>query len=628
MPTSKLPASVRRQRQAAEADRRGRRVKPTVRDFERAARRSPKHLAETLLARHNVRMVNLMQLPSLYRINAIEALGPVPLLDAAHRTLGQPLPRVPVLYTGSWPRDLAWGVDSAVAAVRLLLAGQVVGAAVVARQQLERWTVVLASVLDLSQGKGEATGDYLARAWTAFLSISSEDLESDLSPMDSVSNLAEPDAGPVVEPSIDHAHAVLSDGTVICPAVIYSVLSEVLHARECLDITTWDAQGLLRPDEMPIDAAVAVGAVADAISLCLIQIGMATAAALRHAGDRNRAALLADYRSWHHRFSQRDAEAEAREWWTPSRIGGQQIPRREKPSTAVVPELAAIMPLAPAEGLRPGVVAYLHARQREYGTLKDGVRPAGRLYRDDEMVTLVFDAHRYSATRFAQQSLAKEARIRGDSFDVRSLTHRGAVYILISELAGVSSVWTSGTVSEALQNVSSTLRSAYWMWLEDDDRAMACLRSTLEQSARVMVSITKPSRATKLETPETPPSRWVEAAGWGRLSLLNQALGEYVHAHRKLDPVGPRLLLDSLQMNAEFDEQSTATARGNALSLVAELAARSILVALARISPALEESATRMLEEVGVDLSKGHMELVLNHALSVKNSRSSSRKDS
>ena len=124
------------QSRAERADVRGRRVGATVTDYERLAGRGPKLVAEALVARHNIRMTNLMQLPPGYRVGAIESLAPIGLLDSAHRSLGIPLVRAPVLQTGTWPRDLAWGVDSAVAAVRLLLAGQVVGAATIARQQL------------------------------------------------------------------------------------------------------------------------------------------------------------------------------------------------------------------------------------------------------------------------------------------------------------------------------------------------------------------------------------------------------------------------------------------------------------------------------------------------------------
>ena len=80
---------------AEEADRRGRRVGITVKDYERLARRGPRRLAEALIARHNIRMKNLMQLPQPYRVGAIESLGPIGVLDHAHQTLGIGLGRIP-----------------------------------------------------------------------------------------------------------------------------------------------------------------------------------------------------------------------------------------------------------------------------------------------------------------------------------------------------------------------------------------------------------------------------------------------------------------------------------------------------------------------------------------------------
>ena len=149
-----------RQSRVERADARGRRVGITVTDYERLAGRGPKRVGEALIARHNVRMSNLMHLPAKYRVGAIDSLGPIALLDSSHRSLGIPLVRVPVLQTGRWPWDLAWGVDSAIAAVRLLLAGQVVGAATIARQQLERWTLVLATAAGLARDTGESFTDF------------------------------------------------------------------------------------------------------------------------------------------------------------------------------------------------------------------------------------------------------------------------------------------------------------------------------------------------------------------------------------------------------------------------------------------------------------------------------------
>ena len=608
-----------RQSRVERADARGRRVGITVTDYERLAGRGPKRVGEALIARHNVRMSNLMHLPAKYRVGAIDSLGPIALLDSSHRSLGIPLVRVPVLQTGRWPWDLAWGVDSAIAAVRLLLAGQVVGAATIARQQLERWTLVLATAAGLARDTGESFTDFVARSWTEFLSWKPESIEGLSAP-------AEPERPPeleeipvVEEPGFQHSHLVLSDGSEVCPSLVYSVLSEIMHARECEEVTTWESRDLLDPRLLPDACIVPIGAVSGAITLSLIQIGMMTAGAVANKGDNRRAAHLANFWRWPHRFSSRDPESDAREIYSPP---SELVPAdryQPRPQEPVTPTLVALMPLTPDEGLRPQHVAYLDSRHWTYASMSGGFRPAGRLYRDDEMATLVFDAHRFSSAQLAVTGLRQEADKFGDDFDPRTLGQRGSFYVLVSELAALTSIWSEGTISAALKLVSSSLRSAYWLWLEDDDRAMAALRCTLEQAARIKATLKNPRRASRMESAPTLPSRWLEAAGWRRLKVLNDALGEYAHAQKKIDPVGPRVLLSALQIDADDDPDALHTARRHALDLVSEFAARSAIDVLRTISVKIADSAVDMLDGHGpFDLSQAREEQVLNHAWGIR----------
>ena len=449
-----------------------------------------------------------------------------------------------------------------------------VGAATIARQQLERWTLVLAQVAGLTRQQGEAFTDFVARAWNEFLSWSPDSLEHLDAPTEPGEPVNPEEALAVDEPEFSHKHMVLSDGVEVCPALAYMVLSEIMHARECGDVTTWESKELLDPQLVPDDWWVPVAAVADAISLSLIQIGMVTASALFHIGDRKHLGIVANYRKWPHRFSQRDRQSEAREFWTAASELSPPSRWTPVPEDAVTPNLVALMPLTPAEGLRPQHVSYLDRRRWTYLSMKGGYRPAGRLYRDDEFATLAFDAHRFSSVQFALTSLRFEAQELGAAFDPHGVDKRGTVYILVSELAAVASTWCEGTISAALKLVSSSLRSGYWQWLEDDDRAMACLRCTLEQSARIVATLKNPYRAGRMENAPTLPSRWLEAAGWRRLGALNDALGEYAHAQKHVDPVGPRLLLSALQMDTSNDPDAVMTARGHALDLVTEFAAQ------------------------------------------------------
>ena len=148
---------------------------------------------------------------------------------------------------------------------------------------------------------------------------------------------------------------------------------------------------------------------------------------------------------------------------------------------------------------------------------------------------------------------------------------------------------------------------------------MAALRCTLEQAARIAATLKNPNRAERMENMPTLPSRWLETAGWKRLKVLNDALGEYMHAQKTIDPVGPRLLLSALQMDAGDDPDAVLTARRHALDLVSEFAARSTIDVLRTISTKIADSAVDMLDSYGpFDLSEDRKERVLNHAWGIR----------
>jgi hypothetical protein len=492
---------------------------------------------------------------------------------------------------------------------------------------LEKWTLVLAQATGLTRDAGEGFSDFVARAWTTFLTLSPDSI-SHLETLPELADEAIDDDAfddediDAAESAIQHEHLWLSDGSEVCPSMVYSVLSEIMHARECEDVTTWESRDLLDPDQLPVHWFVPIGAVNDALSLTLIQIGMVTAAALSHTKDYRLVAALADYRTWPHRFSNRDFGSESREFWSAATELTPPERWRPRPTETVTPSLVSLMPLTPEEGLQARRVSYLDRQRWTYASMAGGFRPAGRLYRDDELATLIFDAHRFNAVRLAITGLRSEAKKFGEEFDITSVGKRGSYYVLVSELAALTGFWCEGTVSAALKLVSSSLRSAYWLWLEDDDRAMAALRCTLEQAARIAATLKNPHRAGKMEDSLTLPSRWLEAAGWKRLKALNDALGEYAHAQKKIDPIGPRLLLTALQMDARNDPDSIMTARRHALDLVTEFAARSTIDALRTISSKIADCAVEMLDDNGpFDLSEARKEAVLNYAWEIRRQR-------
>ena len=122
---------------------------------------------EALVLRHNQRMINLSRPdPELY-LPVLDALAPLTIISKILQGYGSNPNRAPTDYTGPWVDHVAWGVSSVVAAARLTLSGQYVGAALIARQQLERWTNFLAFNTDTPKQRGEDSLSYTARVWSA-----------------------------------------------------------------------------------------------------------------------------------------------------------------------------------------------------------------------------------------------------------------------------------------------------------------------------------------------------------------------------------------------------------------------------------------------------------------------------
>ncbi|MFE7422116.1 hypothetical protein [Rhodococcus sp. NPDC057529] len=611
----RLPTEKEAERASLKANRRARRVGDTIEEFERVAAHSPERLAETLISRYTIRMDNLPTLPTWYRANALESIVPTIALDMVHRRLGVPVDRLPTNFHGGWLNQLVWGVDSAVASCRLLLVGQIPAAAVVARQQLERWTLLSASIAGIERGDDESVQEFIARTWTGFVQRGHTDYRPNASdeapevPTSFGDGVVETD-----EPEQAHEHVHLSDGTEICPSLVYGVLSEIIHANLCQDSLAWEVIYRLGNGGLADDVATACDFVGQAITLSILQIKLMTAAVALRRGE---AAIAHIATAAPDRFSAKSEDQPMDTQHPLAALGFEPAPDS---STVVTPPPASLMPLMPNEGLRPAVLGGLADMTAVYEkAVLAGKRPAGRLYRDDELTSLVFAAHRNVSAAAAQSALKNEQRMRSSSFDVEGLTWRGTSYILVSELAGMCARWSQSdpNVAAAASAVSSSLRSAFWLWLEDDDRAMAILRCTLEQTARVRVWHRKRSKAERLESsPATTPRDWIDAASWRRLAALNRAFGEFAHAHHNPRWDGARMLLTALQLDPD---SSTApfTARGAALDFVSTLAARVMTDLIEENHSAVVGSTARTLlaDHCGFDMTPGETTLdrALNH---------------
>jgi hypothetical protein len=585
------PTPREQMRRAGKADRRGRRVGSELSDYQRVGGQGHQRLAEALIARHNLRMEMIQRAPDRYREYVLSCLAPMIPLDGLLLGMGAKPNRPPAAYVGSWADHLAWAVDSSVAAARLLLCGQVVGAACVARNQLERWLMHRAYNAGISQEPGEATIDYVARVWSADDRF--HEHYFDVAP-ESSEPLADDDEEPLsdTEPVSDHAHVRKTNGDEICPAVLYAYTSEIMHGRVLPQAIAWDSEAMLRGMDYPADLIVAIGSITDTITLCLRQVRVAVAGMAAELGNDAAVKMLR---------KSLDTMSEAEEEGTAEDTSFDVAPSHAFRS----PPLSSLAPLLPREGLRPEVVAQLEAGGANYlAVVVEGRKPAGRLYRDDELVTLGFVWHRSRSARAALSALESERRMLGEDFNLDSLTGRGAMWVTLTEIAALVGVWNrQPETSAAASAIASGLRSSYWLWLEDDDRAMSVLRCVLEQVARLRAWRLKPHRAALLEErPATTPRDWLEEAGWRRLTALNRALGEFAHTKATSRWAGARELLAKLHSELE-PEEAILVARGASVDFVAHLVAAELHAYVESLAPDLASVLAELYEYVGLDAS-------------------------
>ncbi|MFE9789245.1 hypothetical protein ACFYO7_28085, partial [Nocardia salmonicida] len=465
----------------------------------------------------------------------------------------------------------------------------------------------------LERRKGESVQSLLARVWSAF---DEADESNGWRRVDqTLGDVGEFGEEPVTtdEPALDHNHIDIGEGRKVCPAIIYGFLSEFIHAKTCAESFRWESIDRLDERAMTFQAVAVVRCIEEAMALCMLQINM-IAAAVAHAYSRPDLAqfIFAAPK----RFSTK-SEDEVEDPHPLTAFGHKHHPTPRGP---VTPPMPALAPLLPLQGLKPEstrVLQYLTDLYRM--AMLEKKRPAGRLYRDDEIVTFIFTSHRLGSALTAQTGLVDEQRLLGSDFDIDGLHHRGTQITLVTEFAAMCARWSFGNAKlmNACAMVSTSLRTAFWLWLEDDDRAMALLRCTLEQIARVKVWHTKPSKAEHLETnPATTPRDWIVEAGWRRLAALNRAFGEFAHAHTNPRWDGARLLLVELQIDPDSDTASR-TGRRAALELMATLVARTCVELIeAEHSATIGSTARRLFaEHMGFDMTPGDRSLdtILDH---------------
>ncbi|MFF7082670.1 hypothetical protein [Streptomyces lavendulae] len=516
-------------------------------------------------------MRNMAKIPRSAVEPVTSALLSIGFTDFALRELGATRGRPPSSYGGEWVDHLSWGVDSAYSAARLLFSGQFLGATAILRSQFERWTESAAYNTNITHRKGESVADYAARAWAKchknFPFARREIRENP--------NFSESESGEAADSTQSSTHdlsVIIGKDHKVHPAELMNSMSNLLHSRgPWVDVLHWEA-GQLLDGTPPLSLGEASNKLSDVMTLNLRQIRLCLATLAEEEGKMDLP----------HKVLSRSFE----------RARGGHNP----------PAFPSLIPMLPNAGLLPGVVAGLEDAARAHDSVMRGKRPAGRLYRDDEFALLYFYERRARAANWALTAFDIEKERTG-SLDFDHLKNRDFRYLVAAEMVGLVSVWLGRTpAADAAAACSSAMRSAYWLWLEDDDRALAALRVLLEQCGRLRVWAEKPDKAEKLEaSTSSTPKDWLVAAGWRRLSALNKALGEFSHAHANIRWDGAREILQKIQHGDVDPEDSVHMARGHALDALTFLLIAESIGSASKLSPAIDAAFRELVDDVLIE---------------------------
>lgn len=559
-------------RSGLKADRRGLRTHATVAGFRAAlTARGNDAVAESLIARHNLRMTGTRRIETTAQYVCLPHLVPLFPLDLALLELGVQADRLPMDTGSGWLEHVAWGLDSVCAAMRLLMCGQVVGAAVIARTQLERWTHNLAHNAGLTQPGGESTVEWLDRVWSC-----DSRAVAGAQPV-----TGRPDDVPDLPEHLDNEPGGGSpDGAEGGAGQLFAQLSEVLHARgPLLEVVRWDTAGCIQ-DGMTESAVLAYDIVLRALQLTTARLQACVATAAEDRGWKVLAETV-----WGVRLvagTEAHAQGLARMLWpvTPEMLDG---PIAEATNAASAGYRSAL------QAMRTGRDPNLPAPAWPVSSLIE---------------------RRQRALAGAAHALNVEREVLGESFEPDGIGFLMTEAVLAGELAAMVSRWIAdeglpAPASDALAVAATALRSSTWLWLEDDDRAMGCLRVVIEQIARARVWRIKPARAVAMESnAQTTPRDWLEAAGWRRLSILNRALGSFAHFDRRTDPAAARSVLVELQSDPT-SATAPYTGRTSTLTHVIVLLAAEAVRWVEQVDEELAEACWAVLRMSDTDVTRG-----------------------
>lgn len=479
------------------------------------------------MARHAQRLRQAEKHPELLPTAMYEGLSHLPRMDAMLAHLGPAWSLDPDGRHGRemWGAHLQWGGDQLVEAAFNLRSGRTVGSLVIARRQLERWTLNIAQHFAIEPRDDESTVGYFSRVWSVYPQVDSDMGE------------------------------------------IWATLSEHLHGRGEMNLAQrWETvAGDVRTHsiQVPQETLQVHSLVTASAITSFLQVRGGVRVLVEQAGHPAWAQLMMN-----------NFETQ----YAPDIPDVMRVALHPLDPTLALGKWADQL-ISTAQGYRE---ALAQAARRDAIANLESFHVAGSLLE-----------RRARAIQRFRTAMEHEAEKLGDEFDMGGLLARLFRYITIAEGAEVVSYWSDRPEdAAALRLAGGALRSAFCLWLQDTDVAMACVRVLLEQTCQARAWRARPQRARRVaERPGgATPARWIEAAGWRRAAVLGRALGEFSHISLKARVSGARRLLEELQSGGAEQANSRHTARGNALDETAYLLAFEVLDRLQAVDQGLAEA--------------------------------------
>jgi hypothetical protein len=368
---------------------------------------------------------------------------------------------------------------------------------------------------------------------------------------------------------------------------VYHALCQLIDGQQADQRIECEVVHDLDVENSPTDVNDPADILLDTLALCMIQMQLATAATYVVSKDPETMRGIPIVSAPERRLCQHTSDI--------------QLPVSKPPVTRLTP---ALVPLVDSEHATFTTVDDLWPLYTDYHAVLVARSPA-RQCTPQELAELAFAAHRFSRLLVTAAARAQDRKISDGRLKIHQHLTTASPYVLTAEFAALCALWNHSRpeIAAAASQISSTLLSGYWLWLEEDDRAMGILRCTLHQTARLRTWHTNADAARALQTISwTTPRRWRNVAGWSQYRSLDRALFEFAHANRESRRDAAGILLDD-HHNDPKNPLSQRLARQTALDKVTALAAsETIRVVAAHQSAAIADTMREALHECGLNI--------------------------